>query len=145
MQSLGLRTIFDYRSTDLSKISKRFDVAYDTAAVMTPRMGTGLLNKGACTWTSIPPLPGSSARPSTGGSSRSWRNTSTDSGTPWLEHWQLVPDGLFTSAPTLATSGNGLVLHAYALGGEFRTWGNHSNDAGQTWTGWGMKGSDVFL
>jgi len=37
------------------------------------------------------------------------------------------------------------VLHAYAFGGEFRTWGNHSNDAGQTWTGWGMKGSDVFL
>jgi len=56
MQSLGVRTIFDYRSTDLSKISKRFDVAYDTAAVMTPRMGTGLLNKGGV-YLDINPTP----------------------------------------------------------------------------------------
>jgi len=44
--SLGVQTIFDYRTTDLSKISERFDIVYDTAATMTTAEGLSLLRKG---------------------------------------------------------------------------------------------------
>lgn len=56
VQALGVRMAYDYRSTDLQKLGKRFDVVYDTAAVMTPRMGTGLLNKGGI-YLDINPTP----------------------------------------------------------------------------------------
>lgn len=44
-RSLGVQTVFDYRTTDLSKISERFDVVYDTAATMTTALGLDLLRK----------------------------------------------------------------------------------------------------
>lgn len=40
VQALGLRTAYDYRATDLSMITTRFDIVYDTAATM--RVSTGL-------------------------------------------------------------------------------------------------------
>ena len=44
-RSLGVQMVFDYRTTDLSKISERFDVVYDTAATMATALGLGLLRK----------------------------------------------------------------------------------------------------
>ncbi|MBY5345686.1 NAD(P)-dependent alcohol dehydrogenase [Rhizobium leguminosarum] len=43
---LGVETVFDYRTTDLSKISERYDVVYDTSATMEVAVGLGLLRKG---------------------------------------------------------------------------------------------------
>ncbi|MBB4215394.1 NADPH:quinone reductase-like Zn-dependent oxidoreductase [Rhizobium sp. BK212] len=44
-RSLGVQTVFDYRTTDLSTIRGRFDVVYDTAATMPIAVGTGLLRE----------------------------------------------------------------------------------------------------
>ncbi|MEI7254851.1 NAD(P)-dependent alcohol dehydrogenase [Dickeya dadantii] len=53
----GVRTVFDYRKTDLSTLSERFDVVYDAAAVMTTVEGLGLLhNKGI--FLDVNPTPG---------------------------------------------------------------------------------------
>lgn len=45
MKSLGVQTVYDYRTTDLSKIAARFDVVYDTAATMTVSAGKALLRQ----------------------------------------------------------------------------------------------------
>lgn len=44
-RQLGVQTVFDYRTTDVSKISERFDVVYDTAATLTTAQGLGMLHK----------------------------------------------------------------------------------------------------
>jgi NADPH:quinone reductase-like Zn-dependent oxidoreductase len=44
-RSLGVENVFDYRTTDLSKIRERFDVVYDTAATMPTAVGLSLLRK----------------------------------------------------------------------------------------------------
>jgi NADPH:quinone reductase-like Zn-dependent oxidoreductase len=44
-RDLGVQTVFDYRQTDLSKISERFDVVYDTAGTMTTAVGLGLVRR----------------------------------------------------------------------------------------------------
>lgn len=54
---LGVQTIFDYRTTDLSKIRERFDVVYDTAATMTIAMGLGLLREKGV-FLDLDPTPG---------------------------------------------------------------------------------------
>jgi NADPH:quinone reductase-like Zn-dependent oxidoreductase len=56
-RSLGVQTVFDYRTTDLTTISERFDVVYDTAATMTTAVGLGLLRKGGV-FLDIDPTPG---------------------------------------------------------------------------------------
>jgi NADPH:quinone reductase-like Zn-dependent oxidoreductase len=45
-RSLGVQTVYDYRTTDLSTITTRFDVVYDTAATMTVSAGVALLRQG---------------------------------------------------------------------------------------------------
>ena len=45
-RSLGVQTVYDYRTTDLSTITTRFDVVYDTAAAMTVSAGVALLRQG---------------------------------------------------------------------------------------------------
>ncbi|MBO9136500.1 NAD(P)-dependent alcohol dehydrogenase (plasmid) [Rhizobium sp. B230/85] len=45
-RSLGVKTVYDYRTTDLSKIADRFDVVYDTAATLTLSDGMSMLSKG---------------------------------------------------------------------------------------------------
>lgn len=44
-RAICVQTVFDYRTTDLSKISERFDVVYDTAATMTFALGLSLLRE----------------------------------------------------------------------------------------------------
>jgi NADPH:quinone reductase-like Zn-dependent oxidoreductase len=44
-KDMGVQRVFDYRTTDLSKISERFDVVYDTSGKMTVATGLGLLRK----------------------------------------------------------------------------------------------------
>lgn len=44
-KTFGLQKIFDYRATDLLKISDRFDVVYDTAAAMATAVGLSLAAK----------------------------------------------------------------------------------------------------
>lgn len=44
-RSLGVQTVFDYRTTDLSRLGERFDVVYDTSATMMTAVGLGLLRK----------------------------------------------------------------------------------------------------
>ncbi|MGA4239430.1 NAD(P)-dependent alcohol dehydrogenase [Ralstonia nicotianae] len=56
-RSLGVEAIFDYRTTDLSRLGKRFDVVYDTAAMMTTETGVGLLGPGGV-FLDINPTPG---------------------------------------------------------------------------------------
>lgn len=56
-RSLGVQTVFDYRATDLSNISERFDVVYDTAATMTTAVGLNLLSKDGM-FLDINPTPG---------------------------------------------------------------------------------------
>ncbi|CCF96774.1 NAD(P)-dependent alcohol dehydrogenase [Ralstonia solanacearum] len=56
-RSLGVEVVFDYRTTDLSKLGKRFDVVYDTAATMTTETGLGLLDPGGV-FLDINPTPG---------------------------------------------------------------------------------------
>lgn len=45
-RSLGVLHVYDYRTTDLSKITARFDVVYDTAATMTVSDGLAMLRRG---------------------------------------------------------------------------------------------------
>ncbi|MBK5149716.1 NAD(P)-dependent alcohol dehydrogenase [Burkholderia sp. R-69608] len=45
-RSLGVKTVYDYRTTDLSTIATRFDVVYDTAATMTVSAGMAMLRQG---------------------------------------------------------------------------------------------------
>ncbi len=56
-RSLGVQTVFDYRTTDLSKIGERFDVVYDTAATMITAVGLSLLSKDGV-FLDINPTPG---------------------------------------------------------------------------------------
>ncbi|WP_192244684.1 NAD(P)-dependent alcohol dehydrogenase [Mesorhizobium silamurunense] len=56
-EEMGVSRIYDYRTTDLSQISDRFDVVYDTAATMTVAVGLGLLRKGGV-YLDINPTPG---------------------------------------------------------------------------------------
>lgn len=54
---LGVQKVFDYRTTDVSKIGERFDVVYDTAATMTTAQGLGMLRKGGL-FLDLNPSPG---------------------------------------------------------------------------------------
>lgn len=45
-KSLGVQAVYDYRATDLSSITTRFDVVYDTAATMTLSAGVAMLRPG---------------------------------------------------------------------------------------------------
>ncbi|UWU31744.1 NAD(P)-dependent alcohol dehydrogenase (plasmid) [Rhizobium sp. WSM1274] len=45
-RSLGVKTVYDYRTTDLAKIAARFDVVYDTAATLTVSVAMNMLNNG---------------------------------------------------------------------------------------------------
>lgn len=45
-RSLGVGDVFDYRTTDLTKIGVRFDVVFDTAASMSVATGLRMLKKG---------------------------------------------------------------------------------------------------
>ena len=56
-KSLGVSPIFDYRTTDLSKLSERYDVVYDTSGTMPTAFGLGLLSKGGV-FLDILPTPG---------------------------------------------------------------------------------------
>jgi NADPH:quinone reductase-like Zn-dependent oxidoreductase len=56
-RSLGVQTVSDYRTIDLSKIGKRFDVIYDTAASMTIAVGLSLLRKEGV-FLDLDPTPG---------------------------------------------------------------------------------------
>jgi len=56
-RSLGVQSIFDYRTSDLSKTSERYDVVYDTAATMPIAMGLGLLREGGV-FLDLDPSPG---------------------------------------------------------------------------------------
>jgi NADPH:quinone reductase-like Zn-dependent oxidoreductase len=44
-RALGLRNVYDYRTTDLSRLGERFDVVYDTAATMPTAVGLALLRE----------------------------------------------------------------------------------------------------
>lgn len=44
-RGLGVQTLFDYRKVDLSQVSDRYDVVYDTAGTMKTTVGLGLLRK----------------------------------------------------------------------------------------------------
>lgn len=55
-RNLGVQPLFDYRTTDLSKVGERFDVVYDTAGTMTVAAGLGLLRKGGV-YLDIDPTP----------------------------------------------------------------------------------------
>ncbi|MBB3427959.1 NADPH:quinone reductase-like Zn-dependent oxidoreductase [Rhizobium sp. BK312] len=54
---LGVKPLFDYRTTDLTKIGDRFDVVYDTAGTMTLSAAFGLLRSGGV-FLDINPTPG---------------------------------------------------------------------------------------
>lgn len=56
-RSLGIQSVFDYRTTDLSKIDERYDVVYDTAATMTTAVGLSLLRNNGV-FLDIDPTPG---------------------------------------------------------------------------------------
>ncbi|EHH02752.1 alcohol dehydrogenase [Mesorhizobium amorphae] len=56
-EQLGVTQVYDYRTTDISKIADRFDVVYDTAGTMTVAAGLGLLRKGGV-YLDINPTPG---------------------------------------------------------------------------------------
>lgn len=56
-RALGVRTVYDYRSTDLAKIEERFDIVYDTAGTMETDIGLNLLRKGGV-FLDINPTPG---------------------------------------------------------------------------------------
>jgi NADPH:quinone reductase-like Zn-dependent oxidoreductase len=55
-QALGVNPVFDYRRTGLSTLSDRFDVVYDTAAVLPSRVGLGLTREGGV-FLDIDPTP----------------------------------------------------------------------------------------
>lgn len=45
-RSLGVQTVYDYRTMEMSAIAARFDVVYDTAATMTVSAGIAMLRNG---------------------------------------------------------------------------------------------------
>lgn len=45
-KKLGVQTVYDYRTAELSKITTRFDVVYDTAATMTVSARKAMLRRG---------------------------------------------------------------------------------------------------
>ena len=44
-RSLGVKAVYDYRTTDLTKVAARFDVVYDTAATLTLSDAMDMLSK----------------------------------------------------------------------------------------------------
>jgi NADPH:quinone reductase-like Zn-dependent oxidoreductase len=44
-RALGLHDVYDYRTTDFSKLGERFDVVYDTAATLPTSVGLSLLRE----------------------------------------------------------------------------------------------------
>ncbi|MFG6490017.1 NAD(P)-dependent alcohol dehydrogenase [Roseateles sp. BYS78W] len=56
-RALGVEAVYDYRTTDFSKLDRRFDVVYDTAGTMTTQTGLGLLGPGGV-FLDIDPTPG---------------------------------------------------------------------------------------
>ncbi|MBT2117554.1 NAD(P)-dependent alcohol dehydrogenase [Dyella sp. LX-66] len=56
-RSLGVEVVYDYRTTDLSTLSDRYDVVYDTAATMDSGTGLGML-EGNGVFLDIDPTPG---------------------------------------------------------------------------------------
>ena len=54
---LGVISVFDYRTTNISKIAERYDVVYDTSATMEVAVGLGSLRKGGV-FLDINPTPG---------------------------------------------------------------------------------------
>ena len=56
-RTLGVEVIYDYRTTDLSKLSDRYDVVYDTAATMGIKAGLGMLGPDGV-FLDIDPTPG---------------------------------------------------------------------------------------
>lgn len=56
-KSLGVQTVYDYRKMDLSAITSRFDVVYDTAATMTISAGMSMLRQGGV-YLDLNPGPG---------------------------------------------------------------------------------------
>ncbi|GAB7551450.1 NAD(P)-dependent alcohol dehydrogenase [Novosphingobium sp. 11B] len=56
-RSLGVETVYDYRTTDLAAISTRFDVVYDTAATMAVPNGIAMLSPGGV-YLDLNPGPG---------------------------------------------------------------------------------------
>jgi NADPH:quinone reductase-like Zn-dependent oxidoreductase len=44
-RALGLQDVYDYRTTDFSKLGERFDVVYDTAATLPTSVGLSLLRE----------------------------------------------------------------------------------------------------
>jgi NADPH:quinone reductase-like Zn-dependent oxidoreductase len=60
-RALGLQNVFDYRTTDVSKLRERFDVVYDTAATMTTRQGLALLREDGV-FLDLDPTPGKFVR-----------------------------------------------------------------------------------
>ena len=70
--SLGVQHIYDYRTSDLSKITTRFDVVYDTATTMTVSDGLAMLcPAAACSWILTQARPSLFGRFSIDGSSPS--------------------------------------------------------------------------
>ncbi|GLQ91280.1 NAD(P)-dependent alcohol dehydrogenase [Dyella acidisoli] len=56
-RSIGVQTVYDYRTTALLELSERFDVVYDTAATMATDVGLGLLRQDGV-FLDINPTPG---------------------------------------------------------------------------------------
>jgi NADPH:quinone reductase-like Zn-dependent oxidoreductase len=56
-QEQGVDPVFDYRKTDITALSDRFDVVYDAAGTMTVSVGLGLLRPGGA-YLDIHPTPG---------------------------------------------------------------------------------------
>lgn len=56
-RALGVDAVYDYRTTDFSRLDRRFDVVYDTAGTMTTQTGLGLLGPGGV-FLDIDPTPG---------------------------------------------------------------------------------------
>jgi NADPH:quinone reductase-like Zn-dependent oxidoreductase len=57
MRALGVQTVYDYRTTDLSAITERYDVVIDPAEKLTVGQATGLLNKNGV-FLDLHPTPG---------------------------------------------------------------------------------------
>jgi NADPH:quinone reductase-like Zn-dependent oxidoreductase len=56
-EQMRVTRVYDYRTTDLSRIKERFDVVYDTAGTMTVATGLCMLRKGGV-FLDINPTPG---------------------------------------------------------------------------------------
>lgn len=56
-KAVGLRQVYDYRTTDLARLGDRFDVVYDTAGTIATAVGLGLLREGGV-FLDINPTPG---------------------------------------------------------------------------------------